>query len=94
MTLAAIGAVGTVETVGDCFFALLRLILGVENEARAGNAVEVDRIKTVSIEAGVTFVGSHTGFTLGLVAVSTVENFGSIIVKNVLTFRTFIEALD
>jgi hypothetical protein len=68
--------------------------LGVENESRAGNAVEVDRIKTVSIEAGVAFVGSHTCFTLGLVAVSTVENFGSFIVKNVRAFRTFIEALD
>lgn len=92
--MSAIGAVVTVETVWDDFFALLRLILSVENETRTRGAVEVDRVENVSIETGVAFVGSDTGFTLGHVAVSAVECLGCIIVKKVLTFRTFIEALD
>jgi hypothetical protein len=71
----------------------LRLILGVENEARAGNAVEVDRIENVSIEAGVAFVGSHTGFTLCHIAVGAVESLGGFIVNNVLIFPALVVAV-
>ena len=92
--MSAICAVVTVETVWDDFFALLRLILSVKNETSTRGAVEVYRVENVSVEAGVTFVGSDTGFTLGHVAVSAVEKLCSGIVINVLTFRTFIEALD
>ena len=93
MTLGAIGAVGTIKTVGDDLLTLLGFILGVKDETRTGSAVKVDRIKDEVIETRVAFVGSNTSFTLGHVAVRTVESLEGLIVHNVLVFPTFIIAV-